>query len=129
MLALMFSRLRTIVGLLAVLMFICGTLAFAQEAPRGQGRGEGGGAGAAGGGGGRGGNAGGGGTGAARVATAALIFKVEWVQPAGQTGQVPIVQGNVADANVELESRSEENSKRSRERAAVSDTEVSGVAW
>jgi len=27
-------------------------------------------------------------------------LKVEWVQPAGQTGQVPIVQGNVADPNV-----------------------------
>ena len=30
------------------------------------------------------------------------MFKVEWVQPAGQTGQVPIVQGNVADPNVEV---------------------------
>ena len=38
-----------------------------------------------------------GGTGGARASTAAAIFKVEWVQPAGQTGQVPIVQGNVAD--------------------------------
>ena len=43
-----------------------------------------------------------GGAGAARASTAAAIFKVEWVQPAGQTGQVPIVQGNVADPNVEV---------------------------
>jgi hypothetical protein len=43
-----------------------------------------------------------GGAGAARASMAASIFKVEWVQPAGQTGQVPIVQGNVADPNVEV---------------------------
>jgi hypothetical protein len=52
---------------------------------------------------GRGGGAtAGGGTGGARASTATAIFKVEWVQPAGQTGQVPIVQGNVADPNVEV---------------------------
>ena len=43
-----------------------------------------------------------GGAGAARASVAPPIFKVEWVQPAGQTGQVPIVQGNVADPNVEV---------------------------
>ncbi|HEY3162061.1 MAG TPA: hypothetical protein VGJ78_24030 [Vicinamibacterales bacterium] len=43
-----------------------------------------------------------GGTGGARASAASAIFKVEWVQPAGQTGQVPIVQGNVADPNVEV---------------------------
>src|SRR5262245_39347574 len=43
-----------------------------------------------------------GGTGAARASTAPAAFKVEWVQPQGQTGQVPIVQGNVADPNVEV---------------------------
>lgn len=43
-----------------------------------------------------------GGTGAARASVAPPIFKVEWVQPAGQTGQVPIVQGNVADPNIEV---------------------------
>ena len=41
-----------------------------------------------------------GGAGAARASAATALFKVEWVQPAGQTGQVPIVQGNVADPNV-----------------------------
>jgi len=43
-----------------------------------------------------------GGTGAARASVAPAVFKVEWVQPAGQTGQVPIVQGNIADPNVEV---------------------------
>jgi hypothetical protein len=43
-----------------------------------------------------------GGTGGARATTAPAAFKVEWVQPQGQTGQVPIVQGNVADPNVEV---------------------------
>jgi len=43
-----------------------------------------------------------GGTGAARASIAPAVFKVEWVQPAGQTGQVPIVQGNIADPNVEV---------------------------
>ena len=43
-----------------------------------------------------------GGTGAARASTAAPVFKVEWIQPQGQGGQVPIVQGNVADPNVEV---------------------------
>ena len=41
-----------------------------------------------------------GGTGGARASAAGAILKVEWVQPAGQTGQVPLVQGNVADPNV-----------------------------
>ena len=44
---------------------------------------------------------GGGGNGAARASTAPAFFKVDWVQPQGQTGQVPIVQENVADPNVE----------------------------
>jgi hypothetical protein len=43
-----------------------------------------------------------GGTGAARASAAPPLFKVEWVQPQGQSGQVPIVQGNVADPNVEV---------------------------
>ena len=43
-----------------------------------------------------------GGTGAARASSAAPAFKVEWVQPQGQAGQVPIVQANVADQNVEV---------------------------
>ena len=67
-------------------------MVFAQEAPQG--------------GGGRGGaNAAGGGGGRGRAAAGPPIvevMKVEWVRPEGQTGQVPIVQGNVADANLEL---------------------------
>src|SRR6185503_18288513 len=43
-----------------------------------------------------------GGTGGARASTAPAAFKVEWVQPQGQTGQVPIVQGNVTDLSVEV---------------------------
>jgi hypothetical protein len=39
---------------------------------------------------------------AALARHAPALFKVEWVQPQGQTGQVPIVQGNVADPNVEV---------------------------
>ena len=33
---------------------------------------------------------------------AALVFKVEWVRPASQTGQVPVVQENIVDPNVEM---------------------------
>jgi hypothetical protein len=45
---------------------------------------------------------GGGGTGAARASVAPLFMKVEWVRPPSQTGQTPVVQENVADANLEL---------------------------
>jgi len=82
-------RVRSTVGFLAVLGLICGALAFAQ-APQGQAQGQG-----------RGGRGGGGG-GAQRAATAALVFKVEWVRPASQTGPVPIVQENVGDSSLEL---------------------------
>lgn len=40
--------------------------------------------------------------GAPRISISPSFFKVEWVQPEGQTGQVPIVQENVADPNVEV---------------------------
>ena len=33
---------------------------------------------------------------------APLFFKIEWVRPPSQTGQVPMVQENVADPNVEV---------------------------
>jgi hypothetical protein len=91
------GKIRSTVGMLAALGLICGALAFAQALEgqaQGQGRGGRGGAAAQGGGGGRGGQQ--------RAATAALIFKVDWVRPPSQTDQVPIVQENVADPNVEV---------------------------
>jgi len=85
------DSVKSTVGFLAVLALACSALVFAQQAPQGQAQGPG-----------RGGRGGGGG--AARVAAApiSLVMKVEWVRPEGQTGQVAIVQGNVADANLEL---------------------------
>jgi hypothetical protein len=65
-----------------VLAMLCGGLVIAQQPAQGQ--------------------RAAGGTGAARASAAPPLFKVEWVQPQGQTGQVPIVQGNVADPNVEV---------------------------
>ena len=101
-------RFRSSVGMVAVLGLICGALAFAQQAPQAQGQGGRGGrggvagAGAQGAGGGRGGaNAAGGGE-ALRASTAPLVFKVDWVRPASQTGQTAMVQENVADPNVEI---------------------------
>ena len=37
-----------------------------------------------------------------RASSALPVFKVEWVRPPSQTGQVPIVQENIADSNLEL---------------------------
>ena len=79
-------RVRSTVGFLAVLGLICGALAFAQ-APQGPAQGQG-----------RGGRGGG----AQRAATAALVFKVEWVRPASQTEQVAVVPENVGDSSLEL---------------------------
>jgi hypothetical protein len=88
--------IRSTLGLTCVLAIVCGAFVFAQQPVQGQGAGRQGG---------RGGGAagaGGGGNGAARASVASAFFKVEWVQPQGQTGQVPIVQSNVADPNVEV---------------------------
>ena len=95
------------VGIFAVLALACSAIVFGQQAPQGQAQGQGrggrgGAANAAGGAGGRGGGAGGGGGARAAAAEPTLVMKVEWVRPEGQTGQVPIVQGNVADPNLEL---------------------------
>jgi hypothetical protein len=79
------------VGLACVLAILCGALALAQQPAQGGGRQ-----------GGRGAAAGGGGNGAARASTAPAFFKIEWVQPQGQTGQVPLVQENISDQNVEV---------------------------
>jgi hypothetical protein len=84
---------RSVVGVFAVLALTGSAVVFAQEAPQGQGGGRGG----------RGANAAGGGRGGrAAAAPMVQVIKVEWVRPEGQTGQVPIVQGNVADPNLEL---------------------------
>src|SRR5262245_26936358 len=92
--------IQSVIGILALLALACSAAVFAQQAPQAQGGGRGG----RGGGGGGGANAAGGGGGGGRAAAAPIVqvMKVEWVRPAGQEGQVPIVQGNVADANLEL---------------------------
>jgi len=38
----------------------------------------------------------------ARASNAPPVFKVEWVRPPSQNGQVPVVQADIADANLEL---------------------------
>jgi hypothetical protein len=92
----MLSRvsIRNILGFLLVLGVVCSALVFGQQpaaeqgagAQRGQGRQA----------------AVGGGGEAARTSAAPPVFKVEWVPAPGQKGQVPIVQENVADPNLEL---------------------------
>jgi hypothetical protein len=77
-------------GLALLLAIMCSAFVVAQQPAQGQGGGR------------QGGRGGGGGNGAARASTAPAFFKVEWVQPQGQTRQVPIVQTNVADPNVEV---------------------------
>ena len=37
-----------------------------------------------------------------RASSAGPVFKVEWVRPSSQTAQVPVVQENIADPNLEL---------------------------
>jgi hypothetical protein len=87
---------KSTAGFLAVLGMVCSSFALAQQAPP---RPEQGPAGA-----GQRGQAGGGGAGQARPGqvVAPLFLKVEWVRPASQTGQVPMVQENVVDPNVEV---------------------------
>jgi hypothetical protein len=92
--------IRSLIGVLAVLALVCSAAVFAQQAaPQGQGGGRGG---RGGGGGGANAAGGGGGGGRAPAAPIVKVMKVEWVRPEGQTGQVPIVQGNVGDAGLEL---------------------------
>ena len=96
---------KSTMGFFAALALACSAVVFAQQAPQGQAQGQGrggrGGAAANAAGGAAGGGARGGGARAA-AADPVLVVKVEWVRPEGQTGQVPIVQGNVADPNLEL---------------------------
>ena len=81
--------LRSILGLLLALGMVCGGPLVAQQTERGQGRG------------GQGQAQQGGGEGP-RASNAPPVFKVEWVRPPSQTGQVPVVQENIADSNIEL---------------------------
>lgn len=77
---------RATIGLAVVFTVACSALVLAQQPAQGRG-------------------AGGqrqGGTGAARASAAPPFFKVDWVRPPSQTGQVPVVQENVADPNVEI---------------------------
>jgi hypothetical protein len=78
--------IRSTLGFSAILAVIGSALLFAQQPAQGQGRGA----------------RGQGGAGAARASAAPAFFKVEWVRPPSQTGQVPVVQENVADANLEI---------------------------
>lgn len=74
--------LRSIAGLLLAMGMVCGGLVFAQQRGAEQAR-QGGGEGA-------------------RASSAPPVFKVEWVKPANQTGQVPVVQENISDPNLQL---------------------------
>lgn len=89
--------IKSTASFLAVLGMVCTAFAFAQQAPQPQEEGQDGagqrvqarGAGRA---------------GQARPGevVAPLFLKVEWVRPPIQTGQVPMVQENIADPNVEV---------------------------
>jgi hypothetical protein len=94
-----FVSIKSMLGFVAFAM-ACSMPAFAQQ-PAQQGRGGQGGQ--AQGAQAPGARAGGGGAGQARpgVVLAPLFLKVEWVRPPSQTAQVPAVQENIVDANVE----------------------------
>jgi hypothetical protein len=94
------EKFRSTVRMIAVLSLLSGTLAFAQPAPQAPGQGRGGRGGAAGAQAAEGGRGGRGGV--QRASTAPLLFQVDWVRPASQTGQTAMAQGNVADPNVEV---------------------------
>ena len=80
--------LGAILGILLALGTVCSGPLFAQQTERGQGRGVQG-------------PAAQGGEGP-RASNAPPVFKVEWVRPPSQNGQVPVVQENIADPNIEL---------------------------
>jgi len=84
---------KSTTGILTLLVLVCSSLAFAQQAPQAQGD-----AGAPQ----RGGRAGGAGQARPGQVAAPLYLKVDWVRPASQTGQVSMVQENVVDPNVEV---------------------------
>src|SRR5437879_5127420 len=74
--------LRSMAGLVLAMGMVCGGWLWAQQrgtAQAQQGGGEG-----------------------PRASSAPPVFKVEWVRPASQTAQVPVVQENIADPNLQL---------------------------
>jgi hypothetical protein len=75
--------------LLATMAMVFCAFLFAQQLARGQEEGA---------------KPGGGGGGQARpgMVAAPLVLKVDWVRPPSQTGQVPAVQENISDPNVEM---------------------------
>lgn len=70
-------------GFLLALGLVCSASLSAQQAGRGQQAQQGGAEGP-------------------RASNALPVFKIDWVRPTSQTGQVPAVQENIADANIEL---------------------------
>ena len=89
--------MKSSAGFLAVLGMVCSSFAFAQQTPQQQQEGQTG-AGQ------RGpmGEARGAGQARPGEVVAPLFLKVDWVRPATQTGQVPMIQENIVDPNVEV---------------------------
>src|SRR5260370_24259796 len=73
--------LRSISGVLLAMGMVCSGLLLAQQrgAAQAQGGGEG-----------------------ARASSAPPVMRIEWVRPSTQTAQVPVVQENIADPNIQL---------------------------
>jgi len=88
--------IKSTMGSLIALGVICSALFFGNQPTAAQGQGGGGQRG--------GGGAAAGGGEAARASAAPPVFTVQWVQPQIQVGkgQVPVIQENIADPNLEL---------------------------
>lgn len=86
--------IKSIASFLAVVGMVCSPLALAQQTPQQQEQGQTGT--------GQRGRAGGAGQARPGDVVAPLFLKVEWLRPATQTAQVPMVQENIADPNVEV---------------------------
>src|SRR5206468_12241839 len=86
--------IRSTLGLTCVLAIVCGAFVFAQQPAQAPGAARQGGRGGA------AAPAGGGGQGAARAAVAPAFLKVEWGQPQGQAGRVPVVLPHGTDRDV-----------------------------
>jgi hypothetical protein len=89
--------IKSTAGVLAVLGMLCTSFVFAQQTPQRQEQGQAG-AGQRG----RAGGAGGAGQARPGEVVAPQFLKVEWVRPPIQTGQVPMIQENISDPNVEV---------------------------
>jgi hypothetical protein len=91
------SSMKSTVVFLAALCMVCSSFAFAQQAPQQPAQGQAG-AGQRG----QAGRAGGAGQARPGEVVAPLYLKVEWVRPPIQTAQVPMIQENIVDPNVEV---------------------------